>query len=106
MAEIFGEPEEEGAILFFFLCGAFGIRKADALANVCMRGVLSGSTGTRLRRILRGLHPTRAATLSAPWRVLSPSTMRASADCAIGSALGEASGGALAPGAGLGSGTP
>ena len=77
MAEVMQEPDVEAAnVLFCFTCGAFGMQKTTALGEPCARGFRSASTAARLRRILRGLHPTKAVHVSTPWKVLTPWQMR------------------------------
>ena len=72
-AEVLEEPEVEAAnVLFCFACGAFGIPKTSALGELCTSGLRAASSAARLRRVLRGLHPTKALRVSAAWRMLTP----------------------------------
>ena len=56
-------------VICCFRCGGFVAARCGLLTEVCRFRPASVGTQTRLRRILRGLHPTRNETVTRPWPV-------------------------------------
>ena len=54
-------------LLFCDRRGSFAAAKSELLSRVCRMRLASVGSGTRLRRILGGCHPTLGVAIFAPW---------------------------------------
>ena len=56
-------------LLFCYRCGGFVAAKCGLLTEVCRRWPANVGTQSRLRRLMRGVHPTRDVAVTSPWPV-------------------------------------